>query len=459
MKRILLAEDDKSLAEEYKKAIERGGIEVDLVSTFSSLKSRTTGDYDLAIVNRLFDGKEIDRLLEKGELSFNAPVVLISAHIDAERAAELMDRGVIFDFWHKAEGIPGIVNKLERLKRETRDVREKLSRFYNGVFGLDEGETRPVGREVIAYSPEMVEALSSALRYARRKDLNVVVIGEPGTGRSTLAKYILHHMEPRSPLVVEKGEWGFLEELGEALTVGYGKKVEGGHDVVLIEGLEELPGDEQTYLLNYVKRGKTRVVATATEALYKRLQEGKFSGELYQYLAGGVIYLPPLRKRLKEEVALLIEHFLRREDERRKERLGLSEEAYGILLNYPWPGNLVELEQRLKAAVASLKKGENLIRAAHFPSDMYSEELVRSRNEAIYRNFVENLLSSLDISQLTYEDIKKMSGELYYALLKPFVEMSGGDLALLKKLLKTDEALEKDPLLAELFKGKKKGGQ
>ena len=119
----------------------------------------------------------------------------------------------------------------------------------------------------------------------------------------------------------------------------------------------------------------------------------------------------------------------------------------------------MELEQRLKAAVASLKKGENLIRAAHFPSDMYSEELVRSRNEAVYRNFVKNLLSSLDISQLTYEDIKKMSGELYYALLKPFIEMSGRDLTLLKKLLKTDEALEKDPLLAGLFKGKKKGGQ
>ncbi len=453
MKRILIAEDNKELAKAYKSAIEKLGVEVENVDNAKRLASVSSGNYDLVLLNRVLGNVEIDRLLEKGELSFKAPVILISAHIDAERVAELMDKGVIADFWHKAEGIPGLINKIKWFERETRDVRDELIAFYNGVFGLQHDERKPVDRDIIAYSPDMVKAVSSALRFARSRGLNIMVIGEPGTGRSVLAEYILKHIDAKEILRVEKGEWGYLEKLEEAhLSVGYGREgKEAGFDAVFIEGLEELPKDEQNYLLTFARKEVPRFITTSTETIYKKLSDGSFSRELYQYLAGGIVYLPPLRKRLREEIALLIEHFLRQEEAERGVEIGLSEEAYRILINYPWPGNVVELKQRIKSAVASLKKDERLIRSTHLPEDMYSETIIRSRNEAVFNNFLQNLVAGLDFQAISYEEIKTMGEKLCLSLLAPFVEQAGGDIELLKKLLKTDKDLTKDPLIKKLL--------
>lgn len=455
MKKILLVEDDLDLLKVYKKTLETLGYKVQTASNLSELKKSYENQYSLVFLDRNFDGVHMDELLKKGEVKFKAPVVLISAMIDAEKAAELVEKGVILDFWHKAEGPEGLILEVKKIEREVKDIRTQLMEFYNGIFDLPHMSRKPVKRKIIAYSPNMVDVIRKAIGFAKSKNLNVMIVGEPGTGRSALADYLLEQIKDKPKVIkVPPGQWAILSEIEEAGThVGYEKGPEKPQDiVVIIDGIEELPRDEQIYVLGLVKENVARFVSVASMTIFQKLNSGAFSHELYQYLSGGILMIPPLRNRLKEEIALLIEHFLRIEEEDRKVKLGISEEAYRVLITYPWPGNVVELRLKLKSTIATFLPGKTIIQSFNLPQEVI--QFVQKGNEPLFEKFLQGFISSIGYANISYDQIEKWTFKLKYTILKLIIEQANYDLDLVKKFLKTNKDIENDEIVKKILSEK-----
>jgi transcriptional regulator with GAF, ATPase, and Fis domain len=94
-----------------------------------------------------------------------------------------------------------------------------------------------------------------------------------------------------------------------------------------------------------------RIIAATNRDLRQLVAEGKFQEDLYYRLNVIPIALPPLRDR-REDIPLLVEHFIRRHAGRAGKRIdGMTPEAMSVLVDAPWPGNVRELENTLERAV------------------------------------------------------------------------------------------------------------
>src|SRR4030066_1967385 len=93
-----------------------------------------------------------------------------------------------------------------------------------------------------------------------------------------------------------------------------------------------------------------RVIAATNQDLSEKVKSGKFREDLYYRLKVMELNLPPLRDR-QEDIPLLIDHFLKKFNKKfNKNILAISENVKKIFINYPWPGNIRELEHALEHA-------------------------------------------------------------------------------------------------------------
>jgi Transcriptional regulator containing PAS, AAA-type ATPase, and DNA-binding domains len=110
------------------------------------------------------------------------------------------------------------------------------------------------------------------------------------------------------------------------------------------------------------------------ETLEKLIQEGKFREDLYFRLNVVPIFIPPLRER-KEDIPVLVEHFLKRFNELYQKRVRLSPKTMEILLEYPFPGNIRELENLIERLVL-LAEGE-VIEPKDLPFEMFEGDVCK----------------------------------------------------------------------------------
>lgn len=221
-------------------------------------------------------------------------------------------------------------------------------------------------------SPAVEKALRGIDRGAR-VETPVLIVGEGGTGRSTLARAI-HGASRRShgplvevdPAVVPSGlfESDLFGHTAGAFTGADravpGKVARAERGSLVLDHVEELPLPMQPKLLRLLAEGRfaplggaeveadVRFVAIGSEDLPERVARGLFRSDLFYRLEVLSYRLPPVRER-REELPALIEHFLAdlalRFDRARPE---VSEAAVSWMLDYDWPGNLRELRNLLE---------------------------------------------------------------------------------------------------------------
>lgn len=244
---------------------------------------------------------------------------------------------------------------------------------------------------LIGKSPKFVECLKIVGRIART-DLPVLITGESGTGKEIVAKAI-HQKSNRAdkPFVVvncgavpielieselfghvkgaftgadrdRKGLWEeadggtiFLDEITETSPLFQVKLLR-----VLQENEIRPVGSSQTRKVN------ARVLAATNKNIEQEVKEGRFRQDLMYRLNAITIHLPPLRER-REDIPLLIEHFLTKIEKESGRKLKMSEKALEILKNHYWHGNIRELENVILRA-ASLT--DNVIRPSHLPENL-----------------------------------------------------------------------------------------
>lgn len=229
--------------------------------------------------------------------------------------------------------------------------------------------------------PELIDpasrAFKSVLDQLAPTDATVLIIGETGTGKEVMARYLHHHSaRSRQPfLAVNCG--ALTESLAESELFGHEKgaftgaqdrhrgwfeAAEGG--TLLLDEIGELSLSLQVKLLRVLQEREitrvgssgaikvnVRVIAATNRDLAAAIRERRFREDLYYRLNVASVTLPPLRQRC-EDIPVLASHFLQLYARRLgRPQLRLSDEALATLMAYSWPGNIRELENTLHNAV------------------------------------------------------------------------------------------------------------
>lgn len=204
----------------------------------------------------------------------------------------------------------------------------------------------------------------------------VFLRGESGTGKELIARAV-HYNSPRAKKPFIKINCAALPEtLLESELFGHEKGsftgamnerkgrfelADGG--TIFLDEIGDIPVSTQMKLLRVLQEKKferlgssktisvdVRVIAATNLDLEKAMMKGVFREDLYYRLNVIPIFLPPLRDR-KEDIPILIEHFLERFNEENKKKIRLSNDVMALMFEYSWPGNVRQLENCIERLV------------------------------------------------------------------------------------------------------------
>lgn len=348
--------------------------------------------WDIIITDlKLPDLEGIEILKEAKSLNPSTEVILITAYGSIDSAVSAMKEGAS-DYLTKPFSMDElflIIKRLLRMKQlEEENVR--LRKKIEERFGL-EGLVGKSSQMQKIY--ELIETVSQT-------DTTVLIYGESGTGKEIVANAI-HLQSPRKngsfikvncsalpetlletelfghergaftgAIRQRKGRFElanggtlFLDEIGDISTTVQVKLLR-----VLQERQFERVGGNDTISVD------VRMICATQKDLKEEIRKGTFREDLYYRLNVVPIALPPLRER-REDILLLADHFISRFSKKMgKEITGLSEEGKALLLKYPFPGNIRELENILERAIALIKG--KVIQAEDLPEEVCGQTSV-----------------------------------------------------------------------------------
>jgi Nif-specific regulatory protein len=245
------------------------------------------------------------------------------------------------------------------LKRENRSLKAELSEKYNHFF-------------IVGTSPAMM-AVQNLIEKVAPSKASILLLGESGTGKTLIAR-IIHEMSDRAEGPFAKLNCATLpENLLESELFGHergaftgatsakpGRMEEADGGTIFMDEIGELPLSLQAKLLRFLQEreferlGSTktrkvdvRIIAATNRDLSKAIQEGGFREDLYYRLNVFPIQVPPLRER-REDILPLIDYFSEKFSKEYVKTLRFTPEAFGVLLNYRWSGNVRELENLME---------------------------------------------------------------------------------------------------------------
>lgn len=247
-------------------------------------------------------------------------------------------------------------------------------------------------KELIAKSKSMID-INEMISQIAGKNVNVLITGETGAGKSLIAK-IIHKVSDRAKGPFVEINCGTIpESLIESELFGYEKgsftgasskgkigKIElarGG--TLLLDEIGELPLNMQVKLLHMIQeRTITRIgglekidvdfrlIAATNRDLKKDVAEGNFREDLFYRLNVIPIYIPPIRER-PEDLIHFITIFLKRFNEQYERNVELSTETFDVLQKQQWPGNIRQIENLIERIVITAK--DSIIKPKDLPKD------------------------------------------------------------------------------------------
>ena len=252
-------------------------------------------------------------------------------------------------------------------------------------------------------SPAMSQVYNLADNMAP-KNINILILGASGTGKSQLAKRIHQNSVRKNGPFITINCSTIPENLLESELFGYMKGAFSGASDRGKQGLVELADggtlfldeigeiplslqvkflqlvQEKTYLPvggTHPKQVDTRIIAATNKDLLMQVKEGEFREDLYYRLAVVTINIPPLCGR-KEDIRKLILHFTHVFNHKHHTDVAFSQNAVEVLLEYSWPGNIRELEHLVEYLILNAEDG--YITPSMLPANM--QQTGEKRREA-----------------------------------------------------------------------------
>jgi DNA-binding NtrC family response regulator len=375
--RILIADDQTDVLEALRLLLKGEGYQIEAVtSPVAVVTALETRDFDVVIMDLNYtrdttSGQEgLDLLSRIRAIDTVLPVIVMTAWGTVGLAVEAM-RGGARDFVQK----PWDNDRLRTIVKTQIDLSNAIRR------GLRlEAENRLLRAEgvpaLIAESPAMQPVLQMISRVGP-SDANVLITGEPGTGKEVIAKtlFAISSRSAKPMVTVNAGglaEGVFESELfghvkgaftdAKADRVGRFELADGG--TLFLDEIANVPLNLQAKMLRVLevgemervgssrtKRVDVRVISATNAHLDEEVQAGRFRQDLLFRLNTIEIHLPPLRER-REDIPLLGAHFLATHAQRYRKRIGgFDRTALQLMLEHPWQGNVRELNHVIERAV------------------------------------------------------------------------------------------------------------
>ncbi|MFZ5570133.1 MAG: sigma-54 interaction domain-containing protein [Thermodesulfobacteriota bacterium] len=302
-------------------------------------------------------------------------------------------------------------------RRETQSLRQALEQIRQ--------EDRLIGQ-----SPSFQTCMGMIRSYART-DYPILISGESGTGKELIARNI-HQLSPRSekPLWIQNCS-AIPETLLESELFGYKKgafsgaakdklglfeAADGG--TVFLDEIGDMPLNLQARILRVIQNsevkplGETRVkkvdikiISATNQNLPDMVEAGTFRKDLFYRLSVLPLHIPPLRNR-KEDIPLLLKHFLQREAlsigvaEKR-----ISNEALQALLEYDWPGNIRELENLIRYLLV-VTDNERILQS-DLPSYIRGHGDIRPKSSGLSPTAVSPACKDLPFTNRTWAEVER----------------------------------------------------
>jgi len=388
--RILVVDDEPNMAWLFKQTFPDLGEILSADSGEKALEMAGREDISLVMLDQRLPGMDgLETLKNLRARGYGGPVIMMTAYGEVKSAVEAMKLGA-HDYVTKPFDLEELRLIMEGALRYSSLTRE-VSRLKHEV------EERFHVRNIVTVSPKML-SLFGVIERISSSDVSVLIQGESGTGKELLAKAIHYGSHRRDKPFVPVNCAALPENLLESELFGYeegafsgarrrkpGKFELAGGGTVFLDEVADLPLSMQPKILRVLedklveRLGGTkpvevdlRVVAATNRDLKNEVQEGRFRRDLYFRLAVIPITIPPLRER-KEDIPILLRHFLRESCERIGRPLPLvSREAMEHLVSYHWPGNVRELKNL--AQQISLLCDQSVIRPKDLPAPFLQGE-------------------------------------------------------------------------------------
>jgi DNA-binding NtrC family response regulator len=295
--------------------------------------------------------------------------VIMTAHATLETVTRSFGGGAV-----EYLGKPLLIDDLLALVRRLQD---RQSAKKETSPALESPETAIVGR-----SPKMLEVYRAVARVAP-SNASVLIVGASGTGKELVARAI-HAHSPRASMPFMPVNCGaFPESLLESELFGYEKGAftgasadhpglfEAAHGGTLfLDEISETKPGFQVNLLRAVQEQQVRrvgsskyvpvdvrILAATNRDPQSLLSAGSFREDLYYRLSVVTIQLPILAER-REDIPLLIQHFLKLSNTKNKRDIRITAQAVQQLSDMPWPGNVRELENFIERLAIFCISGE-----------------------------------------------------------------------------------------------------
>ena len=368
--RILLIDDEANILKTFRFCLEDAGHHVACARTASEAMVLVEQNvFDVCFLDlRLGDTSGLDLLPELRVQASWMKVVIITAYSSIESAVEAIRLGAS-DYLTK----PCSPEQLRLAVRQQLEARRLETRLADL-----EGELKrhQATTELDSASPVMKRVLETA-RSVADTNATVLIRGESGTGKGIVARAIHHWSGRRGGEFVVINCPSLSAELLESELFGHKKgaftgatettqgrvsQAEGG--TLFLDEIGDFPSSLQPKLLRFVqdreyerigdpvtRKADVRLIAATNRDLEAMVASGEFREDLLYRLNVITLEMPPLRER-PEDIPALAQHFLSRfADEYQRPARGFDEAVLVALRNYPWPGNIRELQNVVERAV------------------------------------------------------------------------------------------------------------
>ena len=345
-----------------------------------------------------------------------------------------------YDYVLKPESPENVVKIVEKSVKDYKILAERVDK------------TKSTGEKLIGRSKPMID-LYKIIGKVANNSVPVLVIGERGTGKTSVATAIHQFSNVHDKPIISVNCNSYRSGLLERKLFGYEKgsfegavfsqfgeleKAEGG--ILHLANIESLSLDMQSKILFLLEENKffrlggaepinafIRIIATTSVNLEELIEKGQFIDELYRKLKVVEINIPTLRER-KEDIPFIIDHYIAEcNQEMNKNIRGISKLALKKIMRYNWPGNVNELKNAVKHAVAMCRGVSILVE--DLPPNVIREKSLNFKEEVRNLSF-ESLIKS-EISQLKMESKKsdyysEIISKMEKELIRQVLEMTNG---------------------------------
>ena len=370
---ILLVDDETKILNALASALRKEGHEV--VATASAREAQrllTQRLFDVLVVDNLMPeltGTDLIRELVSTTTVGDRPqILMMTAHATVESAIEAMKLGAL-DYLQKPFEVDELLVVVNRALEH-----QRLSTQHRYLISERDAEFNHYG--IVGRSRRMQEVINTAQLVAKSKS-TILITGETGTGKEMVARAIHFHSAQREMPLIKVNCAAIPETLLESELFGHvrgaftgattnkkGKFALADGGTIFLDEIGTMSPALQAKLLRVLQerefealgsertqRVDVRVIAATNRDLRQMVADGRFQEDLYYRLNVIPVHIPPLRER-REDVAVLVDHFIAKHAQRAGKRIdGMEPGVLEALQSADWPGNVRELENTVERAV------------------------------------------------------------------------------------------------------------